>query len=141
MGKAGHGLSTELAVFSMAEVLGVAGGAFSSVAEHSAGRLPLKTLSTTLRFLWGRPGFTRGVDAFEGERADALNAKALDRFCFRLAADRLFLNFFPLPVGVKFCFLKEVASCFLFLPFGVFLVGAIPGVYICLSRVSCECVI
>ena len=128
MGKVGHGLSTLFAVFSMAEVPGVEGRTFSSVAGLSAGRFPLKTLSTMLRLLLGRPGFTRGVDAFEGERPDALNAEALDRFCFRLAADRLFLKFFPLPVGVKFCFLKEVASCFLFLLFGVFfLAGAIPG--------------
>ena len=95
-----------------------------------------------LRLLLGRPGFTRGVDAFEGERPDALNAEALDRFCFRLAADRLFLKFFPLPVGVKFCFLKEVASCFFFFPFGVFfLEGAIPGLNIRFSKVSCEHVI
>ena len=32
MGKVGHGLSTEHAVFSLAEVLGVEGRAFSSVA-------------------------------------------------------------------------------------------------------------
>ena len=127
MGKAGHGLSLKLVVFSMAEVLGVADGVFASVLGLSAGRLPLKTLSTMLRFLFGRPDFTRGVDALEGERADALKVEALDRLCFLFAADRFFLKFFPLPVGVMFCFLKEVASCFLFLPFGVFfLVGAIP---------------
>ena len=130
MGKAGHGLS-------MVEVLGVSGRDFSSVAGLSAGRLPLKTLSTMLRFLLGRrPGFTRGVDAFEGERADALNAEALDRFCFLfLAAARLFLKIFPLPVGVKFCFLKEVASCFFFFPFGVFfLAGGIPALLFVLPR-------
>ena len=99
----------------------------------------MKKLSTMLRILLVRPDFTSGVDAFDGERVDALNAEAFDtdRFCFLLAADRFFLKFFPLPVGVKFCFLKEVASCFRFFPFGVFfLVGAIPGFAIGSSKVS-----
>ena len=98
MGKSGHGLSAELVVVSMAEVLGVSGRSLSGV---SAGQLLLKTLLTMLRFLLGRDGLTKGVDAFEGVRADALKAEALDRFCFFLA-DRLFLKFFPLPVGVSF---------------------------------------
>ena len=95
-----------------------------------------------LRLLLGRPGFTRGVDAFEGERADALKAEALDKFCF-LLAERVLLNFFALPAGVNFCFLKEVASCcFPFLPFGVFfLLGAILGVHLDDCTVSYVCVI
>ena len=101
MGKSGYGLSAELVVVSLAEVLGVGVRAFTSVSRVSVGQLPLKTLLTMFCFLFGRPGFTKGVDALDGVRADALKAEALDRFCFFLA-DRLFLKFFPLPVGVSF---------------------------------------
>ena len=63
------------------------------------------------------------METLEGEREEALKEETLAReealsaanLPFFLA-ERFFLNTLPLPVGVSFCFLKDVASCLFLLP-------------------------
>ena len=127
VGNAGHGLPTEIAVISKDELLWEVDGALQSAFLLRA----LEGLSMKLWILFfASNDLVTGVETLEGEREEALKEETLAREEALTAAnlpfflaERFLLNTLPLPVGVSFCFLKDVASCLFFLLFifGVFL--------------------